>query len=116
MASSARIEQNRAIKAARHLKRMAKQENKKRQPPVAVLKAVTIDMHHAGPQIVATTGRNAMEAIIVRNSANTDEGRRIGALIWDAIASKVGYIKRNGWNAHLSFDTFKQLKAQGVML
>ena len=60
--------------------------------------------------------RNAFENIQVKRVVNKPEAERIAGFVMDALSSKSGIIKRNDWNAHLSFDTFKQLKAQGVML
>lgn len=69
-------------------------------------------------QIVPTAMRAAFDAIIVKNSAATNEGKRIAGIISDKMHENkgmVGYNKRKGWNAHLTYDTFKQLQAVGMM-
>lgn len=64
---------------------------------------------------ITTTIRHAFENIQVKRVVNKPEAERIAGMVMDALSSKAGIIKRNDWNAHLSFDTFKTLQAQGVM-
>ncbi len=71
-----------------------------------------------GFHIVPTAIRQAFNAIIVKPSAATNEGKRIAGIISDKMHENkgmVGYYKCKDWNAHLSFETFKQLQQEGVM-
>jgi glutamate-1-semialdehyde aminotransferase len=60
---------------------------------------------------VSTAMRTAFENIKVKQSAFSEEGKRIGGIVVDAINGKAGIYKRNDWNAHLSFRTAGLLNA-----
>lgn len=64
-------------------------------------------------QIIPTQFRSAFENIKVGKNINA-KMPEVG-LVFDAIQGKQGYIKRNEWNANLSFGTFQRLKGEGVV-
>lgn len=65
---------------------------------------------------ISTSIRTAFENVQVKRVVNKSQAERWASLIMDALSSKAGIIQRNDWNAHLSFETFKKLKAEGVMV
>lgn len=60
--------------------------------------------------------RKAFLNLKVAKSAYTEKGVEIAQQIDKAIHSNAGLNFVNPWSAHLSLKTFKQLKADGVMV
>lgn len=65
---------------------------------------------------VPTAMRAAFERIQVKRVVDRTEAGRIAGMVYDKLSSNTGIVQAPSWNAKLTFDTFKALKAEGIMV
>ena len=63
-----------------------------------------------------TAIRTAFDNIQVKKVVDRNEAGRIAGIVHDKLQGNAGVVQVPGWNAKLTFDTYKALKAEGIMV